>query len=343
MNGQVEQQRMNSEGWVTRCLPVVRVAAFGVAGLTAACGDGTQGAGAGAVTVLLESEDAIIDGLTPGDEVENIADGWAVTFNTYLATVGHIALRYATASDVTAEEEDSYVVELTSVPSAGTELWSLGDLAEGRWNFFYQTPGAAGALRDDSADEQRYEEMQDQGWTYYIAGVLTQAGGQSCPPAALAEPGDKASNGNTSGGNDCFDAPEVRFAFGAEAGTQYGPCEIDGSSGVAVTDGETRTVAVTLHGDHLFFNGFPESGEQRVLRLAQWLADCDLDLDGTVTAAELERIELADLPEFDDRFQLGGSPLEPLDSVYTYVRAQLKTQGHFQGEGECAVDGVNEH
>jgi hypothetical protein len=26
--------------------------------------------------------------------------------------------------------------------------------------------------------------------------------------------------------------------------------------------------------------------------------------------------------------------------MYDYVIGQLKTQGHFQGEGECPVDGV---
>src|SRR5690606_21868771 len=95
----------------------------------------------------------------------------------------------------------------------------------------------------------------------------------------------------------------------------------------------------TLHGDHLFFNGFPEGDEGGVRRLAQWLADSDLNLDGEVTRAELERITPADLPELDERYQLGGSPLRPLDNVWTYVRAQLKTQGHMDGEGECAPDG----
>jgi hypothetical protein len=28
-----------------------------------------------------------------------------------------------------------------------------------------------------------------------------------------------------------------------------------------------------------------------------------------------------------------------LDSMYDYVMSQLKTQGHFQGEGECPFDG----
>jgi hypothetical protein len=90
----------------------------------------------------------------------------------------------------------------------------------------------------------------------------------------------------------------------------------------------------------LFFNGFPEAEESSVLRLAQWLADCDLDLDGRVTVDELGRIHPDELWELDpERYQLGGSPLTPLDTMLDYVTAQLKTQGHFQGEGECGIDG----
>src|SRR5690606_35668307 len=111
-----------------------------------------------------------------------------------------------------------------------------------------------------------------------------------CPPASLAETGDRQPNGNTSGGNDCFDAPTVGFVFGAAAETAYGPCEIDDVPGLSVPAGGTQTVAMTIHGDHLFFNGFPEGNEGGVSRRAQWLADCDLDLDGTVTQQELEAI-----------------------------------------------------
>src|SRR5690606_17068290 len=131
---------------------------------------------------------------------------------------------------------------------------------------------------------------------------------------------------------DCFDAEAVDFEFGATAETVFGPCEIDGVSGVAVPDGGSQTVGITIHGDHLFFNGFPEGTEGGVMRLAQWLADCDLDLDGTVTQEELESIQLSDLSEIDSRYQLGGSPITPLETVYDYVVAQLKTQGHYQGE-----------
>ena len=85
----------------------------------------------------------------------------------------------------------------------------------------------------------------------------------------------------------------------------------------------------------MFFNGFPEGTEGGVVRLAQWLADCDLNLDGTVSQSELQSIAPSDLAEIDDRFQLGGSPISPLNTMLDYITAQLKTQGHYQGEGEC--------
>ena len=143
-----------------------------------------------------------------------------------------------------------------------------------------------------------------------------------------------------SGDDACYDAPEVRFTFGASAETVFGPCEVGEVPGFAISVGANQTVAASIHGDHLFFTGFPEGDEGGVRRLAQWLADCDLNLDGTVTKEELEAISPSQLPQIDERYQLGGSPITPVENMYDYVRSQLKTQGHYQGEGECPVDGV---
>ena len=63
-----------------------------------------------------------------------------------------------------------------------------------------------------------------------------------------------------------------------------------------------------------------------------------------MTQEELEVVAPSDLPELDDRYQLGGSPITPLDTMWAYVIGQLETQGHFQGEGECPFDGTaHEH
>ena len=182
--------------------------------------------------------------------------------------------------------------------------------------------------------------MAQNGWTYFIEGALSKGDGRSCPPAALAASGEASADGMNAGGDPCYAAPQVSFSIGAEAETEYGPCEIDEVSGFSITEGGTQTVAATIHGDHIFFNGFPEGDEGGVSRLAQWLADSDLDLDGAVSNEELAKIAPADLSELDARYQLGGSPIKPLNTMETYVRAQLKTQGHFQGEGECPADGV---
>ena len=309
----------------------------------AACTDDSDDAGSGTLSVLLEPEDVIIRGLEAGDSPDNIRDGWSVEFDKYVLSVGHIDAHLATDDDVTAEDESVFAVDLTTLPTAGLELWELDALQRGRWELFFEQ-SAHGAERHDSVEEADFSDMVDNDYTYLIEGTLSKADGQSCPPAALADPGDKESNGEKSGDDPCYAASEVKFAFGVEAETVFGPCETDGVPGFSIAAGDRQTVSITIHGDHLFFNGFPEGGEGGVTRLAQWLADCDLNLDGTVTREELEQIDPAQLPELDDRFQLGGSPISPLTNMYEYVSSQLKTQGHLNGEGECPIDGVeHEH
>lgn len=307
----------------------------------AACADDSDDAGSGTLAVLLEPEDVIIRGLEAGDSPDNIRDGWSVDFDKYVLAIGHIDAHLATDDHVTAEDEAVYAVDLTEVPTAGFELWKLSDLRRGRWELFFEQTGAGdGAERHDSVEEADFDAMVENDYTYFVSGTLSKGDGQSCPPASLAKPGDKQASGEKSGNDPCYDASEVKFEFGVEAETVFGPCETDGVPGFSIAANSRQTVSVTIHGDHLFFNGFPEGGEGGVTRLAQWLADCDLDLDGTVTREELEQIDPAQLPQLDDRFQLGGSPISPLTNMYEYVSSQLKTQGHLNGEGECPIDGV---
>ena len=303
------------------------------------CGQGTGGA-----TVLLEAEDTITGGIPAGSSGEAIQDGWSVTFDDYVVVIGDVDLHLATDETVEAEAGELFAVGLVDVSESGLALWDFEGLETGRWELFYRVGGAGdGAMRDPSVTEAQFSEMQAGDWTYRVAGTIDQDGGQSCPPASIGAElrADATPNGSVNAGGDaCYDATSVRFRWGVTAETSYGPCEIDEVPGFAVAAGGVSTVALTIHGDHIFFNGFPEGGEGGVQRLAQWLADSDLNLDGEVTREELEQIAPSDLPELDDRYQLGGAPI-PIDaSMWAYVTAQLKTQGHFQGEGECPVDGV---
>ena len=91
---------------------------------------------------------------------------------------------------------------------------------------------------------------------------------------------------------------------------------------------------VTIHGDHIFFNGFPEE-EGTVRRLAQWMADIeDINDDDVLTQVDFEAATDLGALFPASEYELTGGPLE-ITTAWDFVRAQLGTQGHFQGEGEC--------
>ncbi|MCH2109560.1 MAG: hypothetical protein MK135_09530 [Polyangiaceae bacterium] len=301
-----------------------------LAGITACSSEG------GDLDVLVEAEDVITDGIQAGSETENIRDGWNVEFDKYLVAIGKIDIQLDGA-DV--EAEDVYLVDLKQVPQQGTMLWSLLDLDEGRWDFSYATTHE-GMQQGENVADADFEEVTENEWTYKIEGHINQEEGVSCPPTALAEiPEGSVEVSVNDRGDSCYAAAEVSFSIGAQADTNFGPCEVDGLPGVVVTAGQASSTTLTIHGDHIFFNGFPAGSEGGVIRLAQWLADADLNLDGKVDVEELKKIAPSDLLD-PDVYNLGGSPITPLDNMFTYVQAQLKTQGHYQGEGECPVDGV---
>lgn len=310
------------------------LAVLGLAG----CGDE---AGSGNLTVILESEDTITGGLDPGADVENIKDGWQVRYDKFIVAVGDVDVHLSTDESVHAHGEDVFVVDLKTVPESGFPLWNLTDLRAGRWEFNYSTPSAAdGATRHESVAQADFDQMRTNDLTYLVVGTLTKTDGKSCPPPSLAIPGAATPSGTNGAGHTCYANTSIAFNLGVNAETHFGPCEVDGIPGFSIADGSTQPVAATIHGDHLFFNGFPEGDEGGILRLAQWLADCDLNLDGSVTRQELEAIAPSALGEIDSRYQLGGSPITPLTNMWVYVVAQLKTQGHMNGEGECPLDGA---
>lgn len=305
------------------------------------CGDSSEDAPPGSVRVIVEPEDTILEGLSAGEKVANIRDGWTVTYDKYIVAMGHVTIAYATDDALIAEDERAFVVDLSKVPANGEPLWRLDGLRPGRWNFGYAlVTGEDDVKRHDSVSKRDFERVVDDDLTYLITGTLTKADGKSCPPSRYAQVTDVEPVGDN-GTDPCYANPTIQFEFAVRAESHFDNCELNGVSGLAVTSGKTTTAAATLHGDHLFFNGFPSGDEGGILRLAQIWADADLNLDGRLETAEFESLLIADMPEWDERYQPpGGAPGdEPIETMGQVARAQLQTQGHMNGEGECEVAG----
>ncbi len=268
----------------------------------------------GSLDVLLEAESTITDGIDPGSDEESVVDGWTVRYSKYVVAIGDVRLARSN-DDLTAEAPRMWVVDLTRTPAGGIELARFEDLVAARWDRF----GYALRAPDETAmraevDDADFAALRDNGWTYLVEGTLERADGQSCPEG------------------ECRPATLLTFRFGAHVESAFGPCQAeDGLPGVSITEGGAA-VSITLHGDHVFFDRFP-SGAEVIHRRAQWLADSDLDGDDVITRDELAAVDAAEAFPIDTH-HLAGAPI-PIATAWDFVRAQLATQGHFQGEGEC--------
>lgn len=97
---------------------------------------------------------------------------------------------------------------------------------------------------------------------------------------------------------------------------------------LTLASGGTATTQLTVHGDHLFYDGL--SNEDAVVR-GQALFDADADEDGAITQAELAAVPVAGLG-----YQVG--PYAEVTDLGAFVRFLTQTLGHVDGEGHCQVN-----
>jgi hypothetical protein len=116
----------------------------------------------------------------------------------------------------------------------------------------------------------------------------------------------------------------VTFAWDFDTDTTYG-CTL---AGLTLPAGGAGTTQLTIHGDHLFYDGL--ENEDAEVRGELFVAS-DADDDGAVTLDELSAVPLAptgyQVGQYGDVVDLGG-----------FVRHLSQTLGHVDGEGHCQVD-----
>ena len=256
----------------------------------------------GTAQIFVEAEDTIPNGLVAGMGDEDIQDGWSVTYDRFLITIGNIR---ASRSDATERlsAPDTYVLDLKNVPAGGYVVATFEDVSATRWDRFgFDLPNANAstkALAPTSEEDRKL--LADNGWSLYIEGSMT--------------------NG----------AMTKTFRWGLAAGTSYDDCATeDEIPGFAVPAGGTVPVKPTIHGDHWFFNNIT-AGAEVTARYAQYIADADVNMDGETTLEELEQTQAASVFP-PDKYSLAGAPIE---TAYDYLLAQARTLGDYQGDGEC--------
>jgi hypothetical protein len=281
--------------------------------LLVSCGSGT-----GAVQIFVTPEGTISDGLAAGPGEDEINDGWTVTYDKFLVSIGDVAAR-TNDGFVLSDDGRVYLSDLKALGSDGAIFATWKDaLAERYQQFSYSFRAAASPERTDSISDADYDLMIQEKYTLYVTGTIAKATGESCPPGGVCRP-----------------APRIGFALGYKGETLFGACaaEEGGPSGFAVTDRGTVAVKPTIHGDHWFFTSDPHATTPK--RLAQWLANADRDGDDLVTTSELiASTNVAALfPPAD--YNLSGLPVTPIQNAFHYFGAMARTIGHFNGDGHC--------
>ncbi len=287
-----------------------RWAAIGVLALGAAggCSNSASGGGAGSVQIFVVPEDSITNGIEPGTAAENMQDGWTVSYQRYLVTVGNFRARRTDTGD-TLSDPAIWILDLKAAPTSGYVTTELHDVAAVRWDKFgYDVANAKAGDRPLAPTKQADADfMIANGYSIYFEGT-----------------GEK-------------DGKSITFKWGFAAGTSFDDCATsDGVPGFAVPASGTVQVKPTLHGDHQYFDNVTQ-GVEITRRLAQWLATCDLDANDDLTLDELRRCDVVkalpqppyDLTSVKD--EDGSGKL----SVYDFVLGQMHTFGDYQGDGEC--------
>ncbi len=303
----------------------VRLVLIAAACLLAACGGkGTSGNGTGNAQIFVVPEDSITKGLAAGTALDTVQDGWTVTYTKFLAVIGNVRAASTANSGDSVSEPKVYVIDLLHTPESGFLLADFEGIDATRWDKVgYDMPDAAASDLAAGSFTQAadVQTMVGKGYNLYLEGNITKTGGQSCDPKNPAT---------------CQKEEKVTFRWGIADGTSYADCApAMGDAGFTVPTGGSTQHKPTVHGDHWFFSNIPHGSSEITKRLAQWIANCDLNHDGETTLDELKMVKAPDaFPAA--AYNLSGG-LVPIATAYDYLLAEAASIGHYDGDGDCVT------
>jgi hypothetical protein len=235
---------------------------------------------------------------------EKMEDGWRITYQKMLVVIGRISIADQ-AGEVAASSDNMYLFDHTKPGVKPIETFA--NLEAKAWDevSYEISPAPADVIVDASASEADKQFMVDNGYADYIEATATK-------------------------GDQTF-----TMAWGVDYNTRYttcaGPKEGKETEGSVVTNGGVDSMELTIHGDHYFFDDLQAANAKNRYDA---IAGADADMDGEVTLAELDAVDLTTLPAG----QYGTGAAGNINTLGDYVRALSRTIGHFRGEGECFAE-----
>lgn len=206
---------------------------------------------------------------------------------------------------------DTFVVTVGAITAAGADFPEAQafDLVPPGPQAVASGPATAGAIEpvgyglviadslttNVNVDSTLFDTLVSEGWSVYVEGSATK------------------------------DGSTIDFAWGFDVTVAYVGCHATGS----VPDGDTGQTQLTIHGDHLFYESLVD--HDAGLRFGP-LAAADADADGELTPSELAAFSGIDFQALDHYNVPAGSNI---DNLWDYLRAQVETLGHIDGEGHC--------
>lgn len=219
----------------------------------AACGNDAEsddGPAAGSVAVTVYGEE-YIEASLPADV---FSDGWTLTFDEFLVTLGAVAVRPEGSTDGFAAPAFRVYDVARGTGGAGQAVGSGGVPGADHLEVAYTIAPAADAVAAEGTTTEQLDRMRSAGLSLFVRG--------------------RASKGDV----------EKTFAWGFDTRTVYAPCHAAGA-----VDGGTTPVQLTIHGDHLFYDDLFSETPNVSFDL---IAAADTDDDGEITRAELEATDI---------------------------------------------------
>jgi hypothetical protein len=283
------------------------------AGALLAC---TSEAGApGSLTVRASGEEAALSGYPVGEGEDEIAfaDGWTLRFTHVIVSLTDFSLRTADGDDAELDAEP-VVADLHLGEPA---LWEFAEVPAQRWDRvgFRYAPPSDDARKANDVDEDALALMSEEGYSLLVR--------------ATAEK----------------DGQEVELEYGFPFEIDHDGCVsgLDETDGLVVPDGAAAEAEITVHLDHLFFDTY--AVDDAALRFEAMAAVAPAD--GPLTLDDL-----AAQDNLSDMVDTAGDPLDPYDpgsafqpvpqDLRDYVIAAATTTGHFNGEGHCDYERVDD-